>query len=103
MVGAVSRLDGFARARYLRGAAHVATTLWVIGWLVFAILVGVRADTELVSAVGALICLTFATSFGLHVAARRVAMRELNERLLRDDLIASRSRGRRRIRERQSN
>jgi hypothetical protein len=98
MAGRIARFDGFARARYLRGAGHVATALWLAGWLVFAILVGVRASADVVSAVAALICLIFAASFGLHVAARRVALRELRAMIARDDLVASRSRGRSRVR-----
>lgn len=98
MVARIVRFDGFARARYLRGAGHVATALWLAGWLFFAILIGIRASADLVSAVAALICLTFAASFGLHVAARRLALAELRAMIARDDLVASRSRGRSRLR-----
>ena len=98
MAGRFARLDGFARARYLRGAGHVATALWVFGWLVFAVLIAIRAGADLVSAVAVLICLAFTAGFGLQVAAHRVALRELRTMIARDDLVASRSRGRTRIR-----
>jgi hypothetical protein len=98
MAGRRARIDGFARARYLRRAGHVALGLWVIGWVVFAVLVGTRADNDLISAVAVLICVLFAISFALHVAARRVAWRELTEVVAREDLSASRSRGRLRVR-----
>jgi hypothetical protein len=103
MAGRSARLDGFARARYLRGAGHVATALWVLGWLVFAVLIAIRASADLVSAVAVLICLAFAAGFGLQVAAHRVALRELRTMIARDDLVASRSRGRTRIRKTASN
>jgi hypothetical protein len=101
MAGGSERVDGFSRARHLRGAAHVATALWLIGWVAFAILVAVRASTDLVSAVAVVICTAFAASFGFHTAARRSAWREITTRALRDDLVASRSRGRTRVRQRQ--
>jgi cation transport ATPase len=98
MASRIARLDAFARARNLRVAGHVAFVLWVIGWLVFAVLVGMRAAAELVSAVAAMICILFAISFAFQVASRRVAWRELTELIAREDLSASRSRGRPRIR-----
>jgi hypothetical protein len=98
-----ARLDGFARARYLRGAGHVATALWALGWVVFGVLIAIRASADLVSAVAALICIAFAASFGLQVAAHRIALRELRVIMARDDLVASRSRGRARIRNPQRN
>jgi hypothetical protein len=98
MAGRIFTIDGFTRARYLRGAGHVATGLWLIGWVVFGILVGTRAATDLISAVAVFICMLFATSFGLNVAARRLVWREITARALRDDLVASRSRGRTRLR-----
>jgi small-conductance mechanosensitive channel len=98
MAGRFSTVDGFTRARYLRGAGYVATTLWLVGWVAFGILVGIRAATDLVSAVAVLICVLFATSFGLNVAARRLVWREITARAERDDLVASRSRGRKRLR-----
>jgi hypothetical protein len=101
MLGRISRVDGFARARRLRGAGHVATALWLVGWVVFGILVGTRAANDLVSAVAVFICVLFATSFGFNVAARRVAWREITIVAARDDLVASRSRGRMRIRKSQ--
>jgi hypothetical protein len=91
-------IDGFTRARYLRNASHVTTGLWVLGWIAFGILVAIRAANDLISAVAVLICVFFATSFGLQVAARRVAWREINAVVARDDLVASRSRGRTRVR-----
>jgi hypothetical protein len=103
MATRLARLDGFARARYLRGAGHIATTLWVLGWVVFAVLIAIRASADLVSAVAALICLAFAASFGLQVAAHRVGLRELRVVIARDDLVASRSRGRTRVRNPQRN
>ena len=93
-------IEPLTRARYLRGAGHVSTGLWLAGWVAFAILVGIRAANDLVSAVAVLICVFFATSFGLNVAARRVAWREIRRTMQRDDLVASRSRGRTRVRER---
>jgi hypothetical protein len=79
-------------------ASHVTLVLWAIGWLVFAVLVGIRARTDLVSAVAALICILFAISFAFQVAARRVAWRELTELVAREDLSATRSRGVPRVR-----
>ena len=98
MTSRVPQLDGFTRARYLRRASHVTTGLWLIGWITFGILVGIRAANDLVSAVAVLICVFFATSFGLQVAARRLAWREMTAVIARDDLVASRSRGRTRVR-----
>jgi cation transport ATPase len=94
----MARADGFARARYLRWAGNAILALWIAGWIAFAILVGIRAATELVSAVAALICILFAIGFGLHAASRRIALRQIRELLERDDLSASRSRGRSRVR-----
>jgi hypothetical protein len=94
MAGRIARVDAFRCARYLRGASHIATVLWLVGWVVFGILVGTRAANDLLSAVAVFICVLFATSFGLNVAARRLAWRALTARAARDDLIASRSRGR---------
>ena len=94
----IARFDGFARARYLRIAARVAFVLWIIGWLAFATLMGFRAGTTLISAAAALICILFATSFGLQVASRRVAWRELRELIAREDLSSTRSRGLSRVR-----
>jgi small-conductance mechanosensitive channel len=98
MAGRVVRFDGFARARYLRIAGHVTLVLWLVGWLMFAVLVSMRAAADLVSAVAAMICILFAISFGFQVASRRVAWRELTELLAREDLSASRSRGTPRVR-----
>jgi Mn2+/Fe2+ NRAMP family transporter len=98
MAGRIVRVDGFALARNLRIAGHVTFVLWLAGWLVFAILVGTRARTDLVSAVAALICIMFAISFAFQVASRRVALRELTALIAREDLSASRSRGRMRVR-----
>jgi CHASE2 domain-containing sensor protein len=98
MAGRIARVDAFRRARYLRGASHVAAALWLLGWVVFGILVGTRAATDLVSAVAVVICTLFAASFGLNAAARRLAWRELTAIAARDDLVASRSRGRTRVR-----
>jgi Kef-type K+ transport system membrane component KefB len=98
MTSRIARFDGFARARYLRIAGHVAFGLWIIGWLVFAVLIGIRASASLVSAVAALICILFAVSFGLQVASRRLAWRELTRLVARDDLSATRSRGLPRVR-----
>jgi len=98
MAGRIARFDGFALARNLRIAGHAMFALWIIGWLVFAILVGMRAQTDLVSAVAALICILFAISFAFQVASRRVAWRELTALLAREDTSASRSRGRTRVR-----
>jgi hypothetical protein len=98
MAPRIRAIDGFTRARYLRGASNVTTGLWLLGWVAFGILVGVRAANDLISAVAVMICVFFATSFGLQVAARRVAWREINAMVQRDDLIASRSRGRSRVR-----
>ena len=98
MARRLARIDGFARARYLRRASHVALGLWVIGWVVFAVLIGTRADNDLISAIAVLICVLFAISFALQVGARRVAWRELTELVAREDLSASRSRGRQRAR-----
>jgi hypothetical protein len=94
----IARFDGFARARYLRVGGQVAFCLWIIGWVAFAVLVGFRASATLVSAVAALICILFAVSFGLQVASRRLAWRELQEMIARDDLSATRSRGPTRVR-----
>ena len=91
-------MDGFTRARYLRRASFVTLVLWAIAWLGFAVLVGVRADNDLVSAVAVLICVLFAISVALQSGARRVAWRELSELVAREDLSASRSRGRARLR-----
>jgi membrane protein YdbS with pleckstrin-like domain len=96
------QLDGFTRARYLRGASHVTTGLWLVGWVTFGILVGVRAANDLISAIAVFICVLFAASFALQVASRRVAWREIRATMQRDDLVASRSRGRTRIRERRT-
>jgi CHASE2 domain-containing sensor protein len=98
MAGRFARFDAFARARFLRIAGHVTFALWVAGWLVFGVLVGTRASSALVSAVAALICILFAISFAFQVASRRVAWRELTAILAREDLSASRSRGRTRVR-----
>ncbi|MDQ1545785.1 MAG: hypothetical protein QOH69_689 [Actinomycetota bacterium] len=98
MAGRIARFDGFALARCLRIAGHVTLGLWVFGWLVFAVLVGMRAASNLVSAAAALICILFAISFAFQVASRRVAWRELTALLAREDLSASRSRGRTRVR-----
>jgi Mn2+/Fe2+ NRAMP family transporter len=98
MAGRIARFDGFALARNLRIAGHVTLALWIAGWLVFAVLVGTRARTDLVSAVAALICILFAISFALQVASHRVALRELTALIAREDLSASRSRGRTRVR-----
>jgi hypothetical protein len=98
MVGRVVRFDGFARARYLRVAGHVTLVMWLVGWLVFAVLVGMRAAADLVSAVAAMICILFAISFAFQAASRRLAWRELSALLEREDLSASRSRGTPRVR-----
>jgi hypothetical protein len=98
MTSRIARFDGFARARYLRVAGQLAFGLWIIGWLVFAVLIGIRASASLVSAVAALICILFAVSFGLQVASRRLAWRELTRLVARDDLSATRSRGLPRVR-----
>ncbi len=98
MARRIRTIDAFQRARYLRGAGHAATGLWLAGWVSFGILVGARAATDLISAVAVLICTLFASSFGLQVAARRLVWREITARAARDDLVASRSRGRTRVR-----
>lgn len=98
MAGRVGRFDGFAVARYLRIAGHVTLVLWVLGWIVFAVLVGIRAAADLVSAVAAMICILFAISFAFQAASRRLAWRELAELVAREDLSASRSRGTPRVR-----
>lgn len=98
MRGTIGRADGFARARYLRLASHVVLGLWVIGWVVFAVLVAVRAGTNLVSAVAALICILFTIGCALQAVARRLAWRELQQQVTRDDLSATRSRGLTRVR-----
>jgi len=98
MAGGPVRIDGFARARYLRGASHVALVLWAVAWVLFAVLVGTHASNDLVSAVAVLICLLFGISFALQSGARRVAFRELSELVAREDLSATRSRGRARVR-----
>jgi hypothetical protein len=85
----------------LRGAGYVTAALWLVGWVVFGILVAIRAATDLISAVAVLICLAFGASFVLQVAARRTAWREIRRVAARDDLVASRSRGRSRLRVRQ--
>jgi hypothetical protein len=92
------RFDGFARARYLRVAGQIAFVLWIICWLAFATLMGFGASSALVSAVAALICILFSTSFGLQVASRRLAWRELRELIAREDLSSTRSRGPSRVR-----
>jgi hypothetical protein len=94
----IASVDGFARARLLRIAGQVVFGFWVAGWLVFAVLVGAGAGTTLVSAVAALICILFAVSFGLQVASRRLAWRELRELIAREDLSSTRSRGLSRVR-----
>jgi Mn2+/Fe2+ NRAMP family transporter len=98
MTSRIARFDGFARARYLRVAGQLTLGLWIIGWLVFAVLIGIRASASLVSAVAALICILFAVSFGLQVASRRLAWRELTRLVARDDLSATRSCGLPRVR-----
>jgi Mn2+/Fe2+ NRAMP family transporter len=98
MASRIARFDGFARARYLRVAGQLTFGLWIIGWLVFAVLIGIRASASLVSAAAALICILFAVSFGLQVASRRLAWRELTRLVARDDLSATRSRGLPRVR-----
>jgi lysylphosphatidylglycerol synthetase-like protein (DUF2156 family) len=98
MTSSITRADGLARARYLRIASHVVLGIWVLGWVLFAVLVGVRADTNLVSAVAALICILFAISCALQALSRRVAWRELVHLAARDDLSATRSRGITRVR-----
>ena len=98
MAGRLARIDGFARARYLRRASFVTLVLWAIAWLVFGVLVGVRADNDLISAVAVVICVLFATSVALQSSARRIAWRELSELVAREDLSASRSRGPARVR-----
>jgi phosphate/sulfate permease len=92
------RFDGFARARHLRVAGQVAFVLWIICWLAFATLIGFTPSSTLVSAVASLICLLFAASFGLQVASRRLAWRELRELIAREDLSSTRSRGPSRVR-----
>ena len=79
-------------------ASHVALVMWALSWVSFAVLVGTRADNDLVSAVAVLICVLFGTSFALQTGARRVAWRELRELVAREDLSATRSRGRARVR-----
>jgi hypothetical protein len=98
MTRRIARFDGFARARYLRVAGQVAFILWIICWLAFATLMGFRASATLISAVAALICILFAASFGLQVASRRLAWRELRELIAREDLSSTRSRGPSRVR-----
>jgi hypothetical protein len=90
-----SRLAGvgtFLRARRILVAARVLLGLWIAGWLAFVALVSVRASTELLSALGAVICILFAGSFALEITARRMAWRALTTQTQRDDLVASRSR-----------
>lgn len=94
----MARIDGFTRARYLRQASNVVLVLWALTWVLFAVLVGVRADNDLVSAVAVLICVLFGIGFALQASARRIAWRELSQLVAREDLSASRSRGRQRVR-----
>jgi hypothetical protein len=98
MTSRVARFDGFAVARALRIAGRVAFGLWVVGWLVFGVLVAVRASATLLSAVAVLICVVFTISFGFQVASHRVAWRKLRELIAREDLSATRSRGLTRVR-----
>jgi Mn2+/Fe2+ NRAMP family transporter len=98
MTSRIARFDGFARARYLRVAGQLTFGLWILGWLVFAVLIGIRASASLVSAVAALICILFTVSFVLQAASRRLAWRELRELIAREDLSSTRSRGLSRVR-----
>jgi hypothetical protein len=98
MVGRIARFDGLARARYLRLAGNVTLGLWALSWIVFGVLVGTHAASDLDSALAAVICILFAISFLLQAAARRLALRQLAELMARDDLSASRSRGLPRVR-----
>jgi nucleotide-binding universal stress UspA family protein len=101
MVATPRRIDGFRRVRMLRGAGYATTALWLVGWVAFGILVATRAATDLISALAVVICALFGASFALQVAARRSAWQEIRRVAARDDLVASRSRGRSRLRERQ--
>jgi uncharacterized membrane protein len=91
----VTNTDTLARARRFRRAGRVALALWMIGWVLFAIVVATNGNSDLVSALAVLICLMFAVSFVLEARARRL---EAAASVLRDELIASRSRRTSRVR-----
>jgi hypothetical protein len=87
-----SAIGGMFRPQRLFFASRVALVLWIGGWIAFLVLSIAHAGAELLSGVGAIICVLFASGFGLRVLATRILMRELAAAKPTDELIASRSR-----------
>jgi hypothetical protein len=92
MTHATGRLGRLLRPHRLNIAAQVTLALWVAGWIVFGVLTIVHASAELLSGIGAIICVLFAGGFGLRILASRMILRELAASRMTDELVASRSR-----------
>jgi hypothetical protein len=82
-------LAEWPRARRLRLTARVAMALWIGIVIAFVILVGVRASDRVLSGLGVLASVFFATSFLAQAAAYKREWREMTLLAARHDLVAA--------------
>jgi hypothetical protein len=79
----------FPRATRLRFVAGVSMVLWVCSFAGFAILVGSRVEDRVLSALGVMASVFFATSFLATTAANKRELRELAALAARADVVAA--------------
>ena len=98
MPGEPDEVEPLRRARQLRLCGRAALILWAASWIAVGIVVASGGDSDMISGLAVIICLLFALTICFEGLAWRIERRELVAWLARTDLIATRSRGLRRVR-----
>jgi hypothetical protein len=98
MRGAADQVDPMRRARQLRLCGRATLILWAILWIAVGVVVMSGGSADMISGLAVIICVLFALTICFEALAWRIEKRELVAWLARTDLIATRSRGLRRVR-----